>query len=138
MPELSARHSSSQRFAHRFFTISGVVVAFAALGAAACGEGSSDAAAASGSELYAANCASCHGADLRGTDQGPSPLSIVYESGHHGDDSFRAAIELGTRQHHWTFGDMAPINGLDDDEVDAIIAFVRAEQEREGFEQYPP
>ena len=29
---------------------------------------------------------------------------------------------------------MEPIEGLDDDEIDEIIAFVRSEQERQGFE----
>jgi len=28
------------------------------------------------------------------------------------------------------------VGGLDDDEVDSIIAFIRSEQEREGFEPY--
>ena len=63
---------------------------------------------ARGAEVYAANCASCHGADLRGTDKGPSHLSIVYEPGHHGDASFRSAIANGSPQHHWEFGDMEP------------------------------
>ncbi|MEN8239719.1 MAG: cytochrome c, partial [Actinomycetota bacterium] len=32
-----------------------------------------------GEPLYQASCASCHGTDLRGTDKGPSHLSVVYE-----------------------------------------------------------
>ncbi len=88
-----------------------------------------------GAEVYANSCAACHGADLKGTDKGPSHLSIVYEPNHHGDDSFRSAIANGAQQHHWTFGDMAPVTGLSDDEVEAVIAFVRSEQERQGFEQ---
>jgi len=91
---------------------------------------------ASGAELYAANCASCHGVDLRGTDQGPSQLSIVYEPDHHGDDAYRSAITRGARAHHWNFGDMPAVPGLDDDEIDAVIAFIRAEQQRQGFEPY--
>ena len=87
-----------------------------------------------GAALYEANCASCHGSDLRGTDRGPSHLSIVYEPNHHPDDAFRSAIANGARQHHWDFGDMPPVDGLSDDEVEAIIDFVRATQEREGFE----
>jgi hypothetical protein len=59
----------------------------------------------------------------------------VYEPNHHGDDAFRSAINAGARQHHWTFGDMEPINGLSDAEVTDIISYVRAEQERQGFEQ---
>jgi hypothetical protein len=33
---------------------------------------------------------------------------------------------------------MDPVEGLGSAEIDAIIAFVRAEQEREGFEPSPP
>jgi mono/diheme cytochrome c family protein len=87
-----------------------------------------------GAGQYATNCASCHGSDLGGTEQGPSLLSIVYEPSHHGDDAFRSAIRTGSPQHHWGFGAMPPVEGLSDDEVDTIIAFVRAEQDRQGFE----
>jgi mono/diheme cytochrome c family protein len=87
-----------------------------------------------GAALYESNCASCHGADLRGTDKGPSHLSIVYEPNHHGDDAFRSAVVIGAQQHHWNFGDMAAIPRLDDAHIDAIIDFVRSEQERQGFE----
>ncbi len=87
-----------------------------------------------GAIVYASSCASCHGADLRGTDKGPSHLSVVYEPNHHGDDSFRSAIVNGAPQHHWDFGPMAPVTGLDAQDMDAVIAFVRAEQERLGFD----
>jgi mono/diheme cytochrome c family protein len=30
---------------------------------------------------------------------------------------------------------MAAITGLDDDQIDDVIAYVRSEQERQGFEQ---
>ena len=111
-----------------------------AVGAAACGNDSEPAAVdgslvGRGAEVYAESCASCHGADLRGTDKGPSHLSIVYEPNHHTDDSFRNAIANGAPQHHWSFGDMEPVEGLSDDDVEAVIAFVRAEQERQGFER---
>lgn len=91
-----------------------------------------------GAALYAESCASCHGSDLRGTDQGPSHLSQVYEPGHHPDASFRAAITQGAVAHHWSFGDMEPVPGLDDSEIDAVIAFVREQQALHGFEPYPP
>jgi mono/diheme cytochrome c family protein len=93
---------------------------------------------AAGADVYADSCAVCHGSDLRGTSRGPSHLSEVYEPGHHPDESFRAAIANGSRQHHWNFGDMPPVAGLDDDEVDAVIAYIREVQQREGFEAYPP
>lgn len=105
---------------------------------AACGGGSGGTEARSastsrGSVLYQANCASCHGVDLQGTDKGPSHLSVVYAPGHHPDDSFRSAVANGAPAHHWTFGDMPPIAGLDASEVDSIIAFVRQVQEEEGL-----
>lgn len=92
-------------------------------------------ASAQGAEVYASSCASCHGADLRGTEKGPSQLSIVYEPNHHGDDSYRSAIANGAPQHHWNFGDMTPVEGLSDDDVEAVIAYIRSEQQRQGFEQ---
>ena len=118
----------------------GVLAIGSALAATACGPDDSEPSSATGSqvdrgsEVYAESCASCHGTDLRGTDKGPSHLSIVYEPSHHNDDSFRNAIANGAPQHHWDFGDMEPVEGLSDDDVEAVIAFVRAEQEQQGFE----
>ena len=65
---------------------------------------------AEGDVLYQAHCASCHGADLRGTDLGPSHLSVVFQPGHHGDGAFALAAINGVRAHHWDFGDMAPLH----------------------------
>ncbi len=91
-----------------------------------------------GSALYQEHCASCHGSDLRGTEQGPSHLSKVYEPSHHPDASFRIAITRGASAHHWGFGDMPPVPGLSDAEVTAIIEFIREQQGLHGFETYPP
>lgn len=89
-----------------------------------------------GAAVYADRCSSCHGTDLRGTDKGPSHLSKVYEPGHHNDLSFRKAIATGSPAHHWSFGDMAPVPGLSEDEIVSVIAYVRSVQQREGFEPY--
>ena len=91
-----------------------------------------------GQGLYDANCASCHGVDLRGTAQGPSHLSEVYVPGHHGDAAFGLAIIRGVSQHHWQFGDMPAVEGLDQSHIDAIVAYVRSVQTEQGFEPYPP
>lgn len=91
-----------------------------------------------GSALFAANCASCHGLDARGTDQGPSFLSAVYEPNHHADFAFVLAAQRGVPQHHWNFGDMPPVAGLSADELEQIASFVRKKQRLEGFEPYPP
>ena len=93
---------------------------------------------AAGEPLYQAGCASCHGTDLRGTDLGPSHLSVVYEPNHHGDAAFVLAAQNGVRAHHWPFGDMPPVPGLTEQELEAVVAFVREHQRIEGFEPYPP
>jgi len=122
-------------------------VAFAVVLAACGSSGTTDGAGiavqdpglvATGSVLYQANCAECHGADLRGTDKGPPHLSIVYEPNHHGDAAFLLAAQQGVRAHHWRFGDMAAVEGLSSGDVAAIVAFVRENQRVEGFEPYPP
>lgn len=117
----------------------GLVITFV-VATAACGSGSRDNAGSprDGAALYAANCASCHGTDLRGTARGPSHLSVVYAPNHNPDYSFYSAIVNGVHPHHWQFGPMPPMPGLDDDEIDAIIAYIRDVQQREGFEPYPP
>lgn len=91
-----------------------------------------------GASLYQAHCAECHGTDLRGTDKGPSHLSIVYEPNHHGDGAFLLAIQRGAPAHHWSFGDMPRIEGLTGDDIAAITAYVREQQRLHGFEPYPP
>lgn len=88
-----------------------------------------------GAAVYQQYCAECHGVDLRGTDKGPSQLSIIYEPNHHGDYAYRVAIRDGTREHHWWFGDMPPVEGITDLEIEKVISFIRAEQQRLGFEQ---
>ena len=93
---------------------------------------------AAGEPLYQASCAECHGTDLRGTDLGPSHLSIVYQPNHHGDAAFVLAARNGVPQHHWPFGDMAPVAGLSDEDLNAIVAYVRENQRVSGFEPYPP
>lgn len=117
------------------------VLGLALLSVAGCGGGGTDdvaaqdpALVAEGSDLYAANCAECHGEDLRGTEQGPPFLSPIYEPGHHSDGAFLLAVQTGVRAHHWNFGDMPPVEGLTPEDVEAIVAFVRETQRTEGFE----
>jgi len=78
-----------------------------------------------GAEVFIANCAECHGATAGGTAEGPPLVHIYYEPGHHADFSFQVAVRQGTRQHHWEFGDMDPVPGLSDREVNEIICYVR-------------
>ena len=91
-----------------------------------------------GAELYSAHCAQCHGSDLRGTDKGPSHLSIIYEPNHQADGAFLMAVQRGARAHHWDFGDMPPIEGLSPTDIEAITAFVREQQRVQGFHSDEP
>ena len=43
------------------------------------------------------------------------------------------AVQRGVRQHHWTFGNMPPVPGLNDREVAFIIAYVRELQRANGI-----
>ena len=107
--------------------------------ASACGETkesavtSMDGRALDGRGPYAANCAACHGADLKGTAQGPPLLDAIYRPGHHADAAFLIAVRNGARAHHWNVGPMPPVPGLSDQQVAAITAFVRAEQQAAGI-----
>ncbi len=93
------------------------------------------AADADGASVYQARCASCHGEDLRGTDKGPSQLSIVYEPNHHGDELYRSAIRTGVPQHHWGFGDMPAVEDITEEQIERVIAYIREQQQELGFER---
>lgn len=84
-----------------------------------------------GDQLFAENCARCHGEIADGTNMGPPLVHRLYEPGHHPDFSFQNAVKHGVISHHWDFGDMAPVPGLSEDEVTRIIAYVR-DLQREG------
>lgn len=87
-----------------------------------------------GVALYAQACATCHGTDLRGTGDGPPLLDRIYEPGHHPDVAFVAAAMMGARSHHWDFGDMPRIEGISEEQLQAIIEYVREEQRAAGIE----
>jgi mono/diheme cytochrome c family protein len=92
---------------------------------------------AAGADLFAANCAVCHGADLQGTATGPPFLNVIYAPNHHADEAFQHAVAFGVVPHHWNFGPMAPLAQLTRDDVVKIVAFVRTEQEAAGIFRDP-
>ena len=87
-----------------------------------------------GAILFGQACASCHGADLEGTADGPPFIDSIYRSGHHADAAFLLAVRRGVRSHHWGFGNMPQIAGLSDEQVAAIVEFVRERQRGAGIE----
>ena len=115
--------------------IVGTAILVAACGLAPVAKTGGDEAGANldGRGLYAANCARCHGGDLKGTTLGPPFLHAVYARGHHGDAAFAIAVKNGVRAHHWNFGPMPPVDGLTDEQVKLITAFVRSEQQKVGI-----
>jgi cytochrome c len=86
-----------------------------------------------GEALFDGRCAQCHGTRALGTAQGPPLVHIYYEPNHHGDPAFYRAAQLGVRQHHWTFGDMPPVQGIDSAQVGAVIGYVRWLQREAGI-----
>ncbi len=92
---------------------------------------------AAGAELFAANCAVCHGPDLNGSGTGPPLLHPYYAPNHHADEAFQRAVAFGVVPHHWDFGEMAPLPHLTREDVEKIIAFVRTEQESAGVFEDP-
>ena len=99
-----------------------------ALMAAACGSAGPD-----GAELFAANCAACHGGMADGTDAGPPLVHRLYVPGHHPDAAFQSAVKNGVFAHHWDFGDMPAVAGVSEDEVAAIVEYVRGLQREAGL-----
>jgi len=89
--------------------------------------------AQNGEELFNAKCSACHGLEAAGTDLGPTLIHRVYHPGHHPDASFHNAVKVGVRQHHWAFGNMAPVAGLTEPDVDNIICYVRGLQRENGL-----
>ena len=87
-----------------------------------------------GRKTYAANCAACHGPNAAGQDGIAPPLiHVIYEPGHHGNESFQRAVALGVRAHHWRFGNMPPVEGLTRRDVAAVVAYVRELQRANGI-----
>ncbi|MBO6717346.1 MAG: cytochrome c [Rhizobiaceae bacterium] len=93
-----------------------------------------DATAAAGEAAFNERCAVCHGQNAAGKDGVAPPLvHIIYEPNHHADESFHWAAKQGVRAHHWPFGDMPPVEGITDNELVRIIAYVRALQRANGI-----
>ena len=89
--------------------------------------------ARAGEELFNANCSVCHGVGATGTTQGPPLIDRIYQPGHHPDFSIRNAVRQGVKQHHWVFGDMAPVAGVSSDDVEKIICYIREKQRADGI-----
>jgi len=112
-----------------------------AFGAAGCGQtatelsdGASPDDVNAGRVAYEQSCSACHGVGAQGTPDGPPFIDKIYEPSHHPDAAFLLAVRRGVRAHHWNFGDMPPQNGVSDDDVSQIVAYVRGLQRDAGID----
>lgn len=81
-----------------------------------------------GKDAFDTNCASCHGKKAAGSKQGPPLIHTIYNPGHHADEAFFRAVKGGVPQHHWPFGNMPPRPGVSDQQIAAIVKYVREMQ----------
>jgi len=86
-----------------------------------------------GRELFDANCSVCHGKNATGSDNGPSLVQKIYQPRIHADGAFFIAVKSGARAHHWQFGSMMPVAGVEKSEVALIVQYVRALQRANGI-----
>jgi cytochrome c2 len=87
-----------------------------------------------GKRAFDLKCASCHGANAAGTnDVAPPLIHSFYEPNHHSDYAFIMAAKTGVRSHHWSFGDMPPVDGVTDGMVRYITQYIREVQKENGI-----
>lgn len=118
----------------RAVAIVAVTVALAACSGSGISAESATADPERGATIFAATCTECHGPAAAGTAQGPPLVDVIYRSGHHADGAFLVAVRRGVPQHHWDFGAMPPQQGLTDQDVRDVTAYVRLLQQRAGVE----
>ncbi len=87
-----------------------------------------------GEAIFSAKCSACHG-DLAAGRAGIAPPLVhkIYEPSHHEDEAFQRAVAIGVRQHHWPFGNMAPVDGLTRGDVAMVVAYIRELQRANGI-----
>jgi mono/diheme cytochrome c family protein len=86
-----------------------------------------------GRVVFEGTCATCHGIEGTGTEQGPPLVHQYYRPGHHADGAFTLAIRNGVQPHHWDFGPMPPQPGLSDQDIADVTAYVREIQQAAGI-----
>ena len=86
-----------------------------------------------GKNLFEKNCSSCHGVSGNGSDKGPPFMHKIYEPSHHGDEAFYRAALNGVKSHHWKFGDMPPVPGIERRDISKILPYLRWLQRQNGI-----
>ena len=79
-----------------------------------------------GKQTFEANFASCHGANAAGVGGVAPPLvHVIYEPGHHGNESLQRAAAVDVRAHHWPFGYMPAVGGVTRGDIKMVTAYIR-------------
>ena len=87
-----------------------------------------------GKRIFEVSCAACHGQNAAGQNGVAPPLvHITYEPNHHSDAAFIIAAQNGVRAHHWDFGNMPPIEGVTQADVQFIARYIRELQRANGI-----
>jgi mono/diheme cytochrome c family protein len=88
-----------------------------------------------GQIAFEQNCTSCHGENgAGGTGNGPPLIHPIYEPGHRTDGAFLRAATAGVRSHHWNFGDMPPVEGIEAETIGLIVSYIRELQRANGID----
>ena len=95
------------------------------------------AAALRGKVAFDTNCAQCHGVNGSGTGNGPPLIHNIYNPGHHSDQAFFIAARRGVRQHHWPYGNMPKQPQVTEEQIAAIVKYVRELQTANGIVSRP-
>lgn len=91
--------------------------------------------AQTGQQFFEKACASCHGTNAAGKGGfGPPLIHKIYEPSHHGDEAFQMAPLRGVQAHHWSFGDMPPVEGITRGDIKLIIDYIREVQAANGIQ----
>lgn len=86
-----------------------------------------------GMRLYITHCMQCHGVKARGSSFGPPLLHSRYAPSKLPDQRFAQAVLYGVKARYWDYGDMKPLEGINQTEVAMILAYVRALQTEAGL-----
>jgi cytochrome c len=81
--------------------------------------------------------AACHGLRAAGTEKGPPLVHDIYNPGHHADIAFFTAAKLGVRQHNWPYGDMPAQRQVTEEQIAAIVQYIREFQLANGIGYRP-
>lgn len=89
-------------------------------------------AAEMGKLVFDDNCSACHGENAAGTENGPPFIHTLYRPAHHSDFAFQRAAQGGVQAHHWKFGNMAPVDGVTEKQIEWVVQYVRELQRANG------